>query len=111
MCSGWQPKQPLRPNYSLLHTKFPLHHSDHATQQLFTRATRHKSKAKEASGGTEGAATGRHILHNKSKAISCIPALAIPTRGSGILEMHGNLRNEEEREHFPSDAIKPTNQG
>lgn len=63
-------------------------------------------------GGTEGAeTTARHTLHNKSKAVSCIPTLAIPTKGSGTPEMHGDLRNEGDREHFPLDAIKPTNQG
>lgn len=42
---------PKKPNYSLLHTKFPLYHSDHVTEQPFTGATRHKSKAEEVSGG------------------------------------------------------------
>lgn len=83
----------------------------HSSHLLGPQDIRAKQK-KHQEGGTEGAATtARHTLHNKSKAIRCIPTLAIPAKGSGTPEMHGNLRNEEDREHFPLDAIKPTKQG
>lgn len=83
-------------------------HSSHLLGPPGIRAKQQKHQE----GDTEGTATrARHTLHNKSKAISCIPTLAILTKGSGTPEMHGNLRNEEDREHFPLDAIKPTNQG
>jgi len=63
---------------------------------------------------TEGATTtARHTLHNKSKAISCVTRLAIPTRSSDTPEMHWSLRKVDgkDRECFPLQDIKPKSQG
>lgn len=114
VCSGWQPEQPLRnPIIHYCTPSFPciILIMPHSSRLLGPPGIRAKQQ-KHQEGDTEGTATtARHTLHNKSKAISCIPTLAILTKGSGTPEMHGNLRNEEDREHFPLDAIKPTNQG
>lgn len=73
---------PKKPNYSLLHTKFCgiiliMPHSSHLLRPQGIRAKQEKHQE----GGTEEAATtARHTLHNKSKAVSCIPTLAIPTK-------------------------------